>query len=173
MITTPMRAFGKVRFHHSRLGMPARLAGGPPYASCLGVIAACALLGASGCRHTGSSARGRETLDLKSCNAQGFDQGDAPNEAGQAIFDKLEDESTTAETVYSYFSHYSPVIRHKASNAMLRHGKEAMPFLIEALQSGDKYRIRAACDTMSQVRGFFGVNVHLKRDRRHSHVMTP
>ena len=173
MIATTMKTFERIRLRQSRLGTQANRAGGQPHAAWLGVIAACALLGASGCSHTGSATRGRETLDLKSCNAQGFDQGDAPNEAGQAIFEKLEDESTTAETVYSYFSHYSPVIRYKASGAMVRHGKEAMPFLIKALQSSDKYKIRAACDTMSQVRGFFGVNVHLKPDRRNSNVMAP
>jgi len=128
-------------------------------------------LAASGCRSTGGTADKRDTLKLKSCKEQGFDQGDTPNESGVAICAKLKDESTTIETIYGYFNHYSPVIRYNASQAMSKRGKEAMPLLIKALKSDDKYRIRAACDAISQVRGFFGVTV--KTNRRRPQSMTP
>ena len=129
------------------------------------------LLAATGCRSTGSIADKRDTLNLKSCKEQGFDKGDTPNEAGVAIFAKLDDEATSLETISGYFSHYSPVIRHKASQALSKRGKEGMPLLIKALQSGDKYRVRAACDAMSQIRGFFGITV--KTNRHKPQPMTP
>ena len=47
-----------------------------------------------------------DTLHLKSCKAQGFDRGDTPNESGHDIFEKLDDESTSKEDIYAYFSHY-------------------------------------------------------------------
>ncbi len=141
-------------------------------------IATIALLTLSGCHH---STRGIEsedgtlnmkidTLNLKSIKEQGYDKGTAPNEAGEAIFARLEDEATSLETIYSYFTHYSPVMRFKASQAMSKRGKASMPFLIKALQSGDKYQIRAACDAISQVRQFFGVSV--KTNRRTPQSMT-
>ena len=126
---------------------------------------------ASGCRSTSRLSGDSGTLKLKSCKNQGFDQGDKPNDEGGAIFAKLDDEATPLETVYEYFSHYSPVVRHKASQTMSKRGAAGMPFLIKALRSDDKYRIRAACDAISQVRGFFGVTV--KTNRRRPQSMTP
>jgi len=113
----------------------------------------------------------RDTLNLRSCKDQGFDHGNTPNEEGGAIFAKLDDEATSPETIYGYFTHYSPVVRFKASQTMSKRGKASMPFLIKALQSDNRYEIRAACDAISQVRQFFGVTV--KTDRRRPQSMTP
>ena len=113
-----------------------------------------------------------DTLNLKNCKAQGFDKAGVPNEFGSDITKKLKDEATTKEEIYAYFSHYSPVIRHHASQAMFRQGKEAMPLLSKALKSGDRYKIRAACDAISQFRGFFGVNVNPGKDGTYKNGMT-
>ena len=137
-------------------------------ASLLGLFLA---LLVTGCHSPREIAVKRDTLKLRNCKEQGFDKGDTPNEAGDAIFAKLDEESTSLETITSYFTHYSPVVRFKASQAMSKRGQESMPFLIKALQSGDKYQVRAACDAISQVRGFFGVTV--KTNRRRPQSMTP
>jgi hypothetical protein len=85
--------------------------------------------------------------------------GKGPNEAGSAILEKLKSAETSLETIYGYFSHYSPVVRKNAAEAMAKRGEAAMPFLIRGLKTGRKYESRAACDAISGIRGFFGVNV--------------
>lgn len=88
-----------------------------------------------------------------------LDQLGVPNESGTAIAEKLKDKGTSVETIYSYFSHYSPVIRKQASEAMATRGEEAMPYIIKGLKSFKKYEARASCDAISGVRQFFGMSV--------------
>ncbi len=55
--------------------------------------------------------------------------------------------------IYEYFAHYSPVIRVRASHAMLAKDEGADPFIIRGLKSKDKRIVRASCDAIS---GFGG-----------------
>jgi len=83
-----------------------------------------------------------------------YDVPGVPNEAGETIQERLGDPGTPLETKYAYFSHYSPVVRRLASAAMASAGDEAMPFVLRGLRSGDRHRIRAACDAISGFEGW-------------------
>ncbi|MHC4251211.1 MAG: HEAT repeat domain-containing protein [Planctomycetota bacterium] len=83
-----------------------------------------------------------------------YDVPGVPNEPGEAIQEKLRAPDVPLETKYAYFSHYSPVVRRLASAAMASAGDEAMPFVLRGLRSGDRHRIRAACDAISGFEGW-------------------
>jgi len=103
-------------------------------------------------------------LHVSLAAALDFDPPGRPNESGHAIAEKLAAETTSAEQIYEYFRHYSPVVRKKASEEMGRRGEEAMPLIVKGLKSSNRYEIRAACDAINGMRGFFGVNVKDERN---------
>jgi len=76
-----------------------------------------------------------------------------PNEDGQEICDRLASGTMAPTDIYEYFAHYSPVIRVRASHAMLAKDEGADAFIIRGLKSKDKRVVRASCDAIS---GFGG-----------------
>lgn len=76
-----------------------------------------------------------------------------PNEAGQQVSGRLASGAMAPKDIYEYFAHYSPVIRVRASHAMLAKGEGAVPFIVRGLRSKDKRVVRASCDAIS---GFGG-----------------
>lgn len=93
------------------------------------------------------------TLPALSAAALQTDPEGKPNEDGQEVCDRLASGSMAPKDIYEYFAHYSPVIRVRASHAMLAKDEGADPFIIRGLKSKDKRVVRASCDAIS---GFGG-----------------